>query len=247
MNNSSLLLIRLLTTSPYSSQRYTSHNDVQTLMTSRYYLSPSRLYSVIRLSKDRQQYDVPLDSDWVTIAIVCGKSEIKNINGGNAISHPSASTKVESDDGGDDEDADASPIRKKGKTRVKTENITDGKRKTRKFVNLKLCSLPTKASRKGNGVSGDTLLTLLLFEAETETRETKGDTVKRHYRGGSGGAYEKWWKLDVGSVIGIVAPKVLKPWGVSSLTILGNGWKLTLFHAARKAIRRQTRTAIPPD
>jgi minichromosome maintenance protein 10 len=187
-------------------------------MTSRYFLSPSKLYSVVRLSKDRQQYEVPLDSDWVTIAIVCGKSEIKNINGGNAVTHPSAFVKAESDNGGDDDDA--SPVRKKGKGRVKMEDdAIDGRRKTRKFVNLKLCALPNKASRKGNGVSGDALLTLLLFEAETESRATKGDKVTRHYRGGSGGAYEKWWKLDVGSVIGIVAPKVLKPWGVSLLAL----------------------------
>lgn len=186
-------------------------------MTSRYYLSPSRLYSVIRLSRDRQHYDVPLDSDWVTIAIVCGKSEIRNINGGPATGQASTSTKQESDDGDEDEDNGPSPARKKGKSRVKSEDgVVDGKRKTRKFLNLRLCSLPNKASRKGNGVSGDALLTLLLFEAETESRSKTGDDTTRHYRGGSGGAYEKWWKLDVGSVIGIVAPKVLKPWSVSS-------------------------------
>ena len=201
---------------PLASQRYTSHNDVQTLMTSRYYLSPSKLYSVIRLTRDRQQYEVPLDSDWVTIAIVCGKSEIRNINGGNAITPPSPAVKADSDGEDEDDDLDPRPARKKGKQRVKTEDdITDRKTKTRKFVTLRLCSLPTRALRKGNGVSGDTLLTLLLFEADSESIAKKADTITRHYRGGSGGAYEKWWKLDVGSVIGIVAPKVLKPWGVS--------------------------------
>lgn len=201
---------------PLASRRYTSHSDVQTLMTSRYYLSPSKLYSVIRLTRDRQQYEVPLDSDWVTIAIVCGKSEIRNINGGNAMTHPSAAVKEESDVDDEDDNIDPSPARKKGKHRVKTEDeVTDGKKKTRKFVTLRLCSLSTKALRKGNGVSGDTLLTLLLFEAESESRSKEGDAIARHYRGGSGGAYEKWWKLDVGSVIGIVAPRVLKPWGVS--------------------------------
>jgi minichromosome maintenance protein 10 len=186
-------------------------------MTSRYYLSPSRLYSVVRLSRDRQYYDVPLDSDWITIAIVCGKSEIRNINGGAANTQATTSSRNESDVGDDTDEDEPSPARKKNKSRVKTEEgLVDARKKTRKFVNLRLCSLPNKASRKGNGASGDTLLTLLLFEAESESRSKNGDSTTRHYRGGSGGAYEKWWKLDVGSVIGIVAPKVLKPWSVSA-------------------------------
>lgn len=185
-------------------------------MTSRYYLSPSRLYSVVRLSRDRQYYDVPLDSDWITIAIVCGKSEIRNINGGATNTQVATSARNESDDEGDNDEDGPSPARKKSKSRVKTEEGSVTAKKTRKFVNLRLCSLPNKASRKGNGASGDTLLTLLLFEAESESRSKNGDSTTRHYRGGSGGAYEKWWKLDVGSVIGIVAPKVLKPWSVSA-------------------------------
>lgn len=212
---------RSLTLPLITSQRYTSHNDVQELMTSRYYLSPSRLYSVVRLSRDRQYFDVPLDSDWITIAIVCGKSEIRNINGGATNGQASTSVKDESDDGDENDDNGPNPARKKSKSRVKTEEgLVDAKKKTRKFVNLRLCSLPNKASRKGNGVSGDALLTLLLFEAESESRSKNGDSTKVHYRGGSGGAYEKWWKLDVGSVIGIVAPKVLKPWSVSVPTNL---------------------------
>lgn len=186
-------------------------------MTSRYYLSPSQLYSVARLSRDRQHYDIPLDSDWVTIAIVCGKSEIGNINGGATNTQASNSARNESDDGDEDDDNGPSPARKKSKTRIKAEQVLiDAKKKTRKFVKLRLCSLPKKASRQGNGVAGDALLTLLLFEAETESRSKNGDSTKIHYRGGSGGAYEKWWKLDVGSVIGIVAPKVLKPWSVGA-------------------------------
>ncbi|KAJ9104557.1 hypothetical protein QFC21_002055 [Naganishia friedmannii] len=190
-------------------QRYISHNDVQEVMTSRYYLSPSRLYSVIRLSKDRQHYDVPLDSDWVTVAIVCGKSELKSINTGTGRT-------TQKDDSQDDEEQDQKPNSIKGKTKVKGEpgeGLQNVKKKTRKFVTLRLCSLPTKTSRKGTSVGGDTMLNLLLFEADSETRSTSKGVVTHHYRGGSGGAYEKWWKLDVGSVIGMVAPKVLKPWG----------------------------------
>ncbi|KAJ9125022.1 hypothetical protein QFC24_002956 [Naganishia onofrii] len=191
-------------------QRYMSHNDVQELMTSRYYLSPSRLYSVIRLSKDRQHFDVPLDSDWVTVAIVCGKSELKSINTGTGRT-------IHKDDSEEDEDQDQKPKASKHKTKVKAEKgegFQDVKKKTRKFVTLRLCSLPTKASRRGTSIGGDTLLNLLLFEADTETKSTSKGVVTHQYRGGSGGAYEKWWKLDVGSVIGIIAPKVLKPWGV---------------------------------
>ncbi|KAJ9115105.1 hypothetical protein QFC22_005435 [Naganishia vaughanmartiniae] len=190
-------------------QRYISHNDVQELMTSRYYLSPSRLYSVIRLSKDRQHYDIPLDSDWVTVAIVCGKSELKSINTGTGRT-------TQKDDSDEEEEQDVKSKSPKNKIKAKTEpgeGFQDVKKKTRKFVTLRLCSLPTKASRKGTSIGGDTMLNLLLFEADSERKSTNKGVVTHHYRGGSGGAYEKWWKLDVGSVIGIIAPKVLKPWG----------------------------------
>lgn len=178
-------------------------------MTSRYYLSPSRLYSVIRLSKDRQHYDVPLDSDWVTIAIVCGKSELKSINTGTG--------RTPQKDDSDEEEPDQKPKLLKNGKKAKAEpgeGVQDVKKKTRKFVTLRLCSLPSKASRKGTSVGGDTMLNLLLFEADSETKSVTKGVVTHHYRGGSGGAYEKWWKLDVGSVIGIIGPKVLKPWGV---------------------------------
>ena len=35
---------------------------------------------------------------------------------------------------------------------------------------------------------------------------------KRNYKGGSGGAYEKFWKAREGTVVAILNPKIMKPW-----------------------------------
>ncbi len=46
-------------------------------MTARYYLSPSRLYSMVHLRADKQGYDVPLFGDWVTIAVIAERGPVK--------------------------------------------------------------------------------------------------------------------------------------------------------------------------
>jgi hypothetical protein len=132
----------------------------------------------------------------------------------------SSAVNQESDAEEEDYNIDGSPACKKGKRQIKTEDeITTpllfreafvGREHSLRVTNFRIFLFSFVISS-----SVLILLTLLLFEAESESRSKKGDTIARHYRGGSGGAYEKWWKLDVGSVIGVVAPKVLKPWGVS--------------------------------
>jgi hypothetical protein len=39
---------------------------MQEYLRARYYLSPSRLYSAVRLLPDKHGYDVPVAGDWVT-------------------------------------------------------------------------------------------------------------------------------------------------------------------------------------
>jgi minichromosome maintenance protein 10 len=65
----------------------------------------------------------------------------------------------------------------------------------------------------GEEVKGDAMLQLLLFEADARLHGVQdGD---QRYRGGSGGAYEKWCNLAAGSVIAILNPRVLRPLRVS--------------------------------
>ncbi|KAJ7353201.1 hypothetical protein DFH08DRAFT_956279 [Mycena albidolilacea] len=62
-------------TAPQS--RVVPHEDIQDHLRGRYYLSPSRLYSVIRLLPDKQGYDVPVAGDWITIAVVAERGPYK--------------------------------------------------------------------------------------------------------------------------------------------------------------------------
>lgn len=122
----------------------------------------------------------------------------------------------------DEEDGDG---KKKGKGK---------ERVPKKYVNLKLVALPPR--NNSNMVSGDAYLQLLLFESDSIVH----DGEKNTYRGGSGGAYEKWCNLSVGSVIAILNPRVLRPLKVSATrTILTPGWG----HAASS----QPPTGAQPD
>lgn len=168
-------------------------------MYGRYYLPPSLLYSVIRLSKDGATYDVPVEGDWITIAVVAERSEIK-VSGSK-------------EEFSDDEDEDVATA-KQGDKALSQEQQARKKwvkrRGPRKYINLKLCALPPKnKSMGGEGVKGDALLQLLLFEADAQVHGLEDGEKK--YRGGSGGAYEKWCNLAVGSVIAILNPRVLRP------------------------------------
>jgi hypothetical protein len=60
---------------------------------------------------------------------------------------------------------------------------------------------------------------MLLFEADAVHR--KG--AEPSYRGGSGGAFEKWSTLTVGSVIAVVSPRILRPLKVRACLM----WMLT--------------------
>jgi len=191
-----------------------AHSAVQDFLYGRYYLAPTLLYSVIRLSRDGATYDLPVDGDWLTIAVVAERGEVK-ISG----TKNTSKNDDDSDDGEQAEDTGASAkdpkkldFRKKGKPEYK-------KRPPRKYINLKLCSLPPR-SRNGTSAAGDALLQLLLFESDSvateivDNEEGEKVTTKR-YLGGSGGAYERWCNLTVGSVIAIMNPKVLRPLRVS--------------------------------
>ena len=87
------------------------------------------------------------------------------------------------------------------------------RRGPRKYINFKLCALPSRNKAMKGEVAGDAMLQLLLFESDAKVHGTEGDKVM--YRGGSGGAYEKWCNLNVGSVIALLNPRVLRPLKVS--------------------------------
>lgn len=199
------------------------HDDFQNYLEGRYYISPSQLYSVVRLLPSKQGYDVPVSGDWLTIAVIAERGPMK---------YTHAPVGVTRDDkllneGEDQMDALPSldgaaqsgpsarlpPFRKKPK-----EEAPKVSRK--KYVNLKLidfgCRSHGGSADSGKAkIRGDALLSLLLFESDTCDVVMK-DVGKREriYRGGSRGAFERMSKLREGAVVAFLNPKILKPFQV---------------------------------
>ncbi|WVO15712.1 hypothetical protein L204_103373 [Cryptococcus depauperatus] len=213
-------------------KRLLAHDEVQDFLTDRYYIPPSKLYSVVRLSRDGTSYDIPVDKDWVTIAVIAQRSPIR-VSGtkvktaessrgkGNVASKDDASDASNTESEGREESTDTTfsrtkveGVKRKQKTKNK-DNLNQSdkddwkkNREPRKYINLTLCALPRR-NYNVTMTAGDSLLQLLLFEADcvVSTEDEDGEVVKS-YRGGSGGAYEKWCNLAEGSVIAIMNPRI---------------------------------------
>lgn len=192
-----------------SSSRTLSHEDLQEYLTGRYYLSPSKLYSVARLTSDRQAYDVPVEGDWVTIAVVAERGEIKYTR--------APTTAV------DDDDDDIK--RKKGKDKNKGEKPI---RRGKKFVNIRLVDFGVKSKSSSSAgkavIRGDAMLSLLLFEADSVDKVVMEGTKvpQKVYRGGSHGAFEALSKIKEGDVIALLNPKILRPFQVRIHNCISN-------------------------
>ena len=195
-------------------ERVTSHETLQAHLSDRFHVPPSVLYSIIRLSRDGTFYDIPLLGDWITIAVVAEQSGgVKYTKGGPAIGNEASDE--------DGSDTDALPVDPKkprtawgtgGKKPAPKDKPKSKEQRKKKFVTFKLVSLPGKSSGKA-ATGGDATLTMLLFEADSMSN--KGG--KKVYKGGSGGAFEKFWKLKVGTVVAILNPRVLRPMKVSTV------------------------------
>lgn len=191
-----------LNLTPFShSKRILSHATLQDHFDGRFHVSPSLLYSVIRLSRDGTAYDLPLEGDWITIAVVAEQ------NGPIRTTKPGP--QMVDRENAVDEDGDENGGVGRGGRLKKKPAIGP-----RKFVSYKLVSLPQRGNNRSVGGSsisagGDASINLLLFEADSETKSAS--TGKRTWRGGSGGAFEKFWNVKIGTVLAIMNPRVLRP------------------------------------
>ena len=191
--------------------RIIPHDDIEEYLCGRYYLSPSRLYSAIRLLPNKQAYDVPVDGDWVTIAVVAERGPVK---------FSRAPIAVEPEDNGVERKPNGAVTKDKrtGKSNAKDESTPSGK----KYVNVKLIDFGarSRSSSSATGgkavIRGDAFLTLLLFESDGFDLLTRDDGGKAEkvYRGGSRGAFESMSKLKEGDVIALLNPRILKPFQV---------------------------------
>ncbi|EIW55973.1 uncharacterized protein TRAVEDRAFT_39067 [Trametes versicolor FP-101664 SS1] len=207
------------------SSRVIPHDDFQNYLEGRYYISPSQLYSVVRLLPSKQGYDVPVSGDWLTIAVIAERGPMK---------YTQAPVGVTRDDkllneGEDQMDALPSldgaaqsgpsarppPFRKKPKEEAP-------KASGKKYVNLKLidfgCRSHGGSADSGKAkIRGDAFLSLLLFESDTcDVVMKEGGKKEKVYRGGSRGAFERMSKLREGAVVAFLNPKILKPFQRSS-------------------------------
>ena len=194
---------------PHSGINLTSrsipHENFADYLRGRFYLSPSRLYSVIRLLPDKQGYDVPVPGDWITVAVVAERGPIKFTR---------APVTIDAEDGDN-------KVKKKGKSGVNEPEKLSGK----KYVNLKLIDFGARSSSTTGGASiirGDAFLTLLLFESDGFDLIPRGDGMKpeKLYKGGSRGAFEHLTNVKEGDVIALLNPRILKPFQVQCFLLL---------------------------
>ncbi|WVF70401.1 hypothetical protein IAT40_005191 [Kwoniella sp. CBS 6097] len=251
------------------SKRVLSHSLLHDHLSGRYYITPSQLYSVIRLSRDGATYDIPVDGDWITIAVVAQRGDVKVSGTKNASAHSDSEDEEEEAKEHDSksltqalkletakEGSGQSGHKPKRKSKDPKKNGQERRRVPRKYINFTLCSLPPRNRIMGKTeTAGDALLNLLLFEADAIVSQETGEDgeVTPSYRGGSGGAYEKWCNLSEGSVIAILNPRVwrniksgnggphplqfplgLNPTAADSITLLGQAKDLGRCSALQK-------------
>ena len=191
-------------------------------MSGRYYISPSRLYSILRVQPGGaagargQVYDVPVVGDWVTIAVVSERSPVRVSRAPVAVGPGEAR---------DADDMDFTPASSVPPATTRNPKPA-GRRKDsdqpppvagRKYVNMTLIDFGAGGSGKKGAARGDAVLSLLLFESDSYDSVSRGDGLlpEKIYKGGSRGAFETMAKLREGSVIALLNPRILKPLQVS--------------------------------
>ncbi|KAI0764823.1 hypothetical protein C8Q74DRAFT_1206105 [Fomes fomentarius] len=206
------------------SSRSIPHEDFQDYLRGRYYLSPSKLYSVVRLLPSKQGYDVPVCGDWLTIAVVAERGKIKYTQAPVGVSREDK-LQQEADEERMDElpslddsaQQNSKPPRPHPFQKRQKPQEEGSKPSGKKYVNIKLIDFGcrSRGSSADGGkakIRGDAFLSLLLFESDAFDVVTKEDGTKQKiYRGGSRGAFERMSKLREGAVVALLNPKILKP------------------------------------
>ncbi|KAK7688515.1 hypothetical protein QCA50_008053 [Cerrena zonata] len=90
------------------SSRTLAHEELQDYLRGRYYLSPSKLYSVVRLQPNKQGYDIPVEGDWVTIAVVAERGPLRYTKAPVGVGKDGADETAEKEDTLDDLPLDGS-------------------------------------------------------------------------------------------------------------------------------------------
>ena len=154
------------------------------------------MYSVVRLQANKQAYEVPVDGDWVTVAVVAERGDVR-VTGGSA---NFLQGKGDRDGALDDGDDDKKEKGTSGRGKEKNVEGDDGTRKGgRKYVHLKLIDLGHRSRTTSSSDSlrgtlrGDAHLSLLLFESDyfdkMISNENGKEKVRKLWKGGSRGVF----------------------------------------------------------
>ncbi|KAH9950843.1 hypothetical protein B0H21DRAFT_722081 [Amylocystis lapponica] len=236
------------------------YEDFQDYLRGRYYLSPSKLYSVVRLLPHKQGYDVPVVGDWLTIAVVAERGKVKYTQAPVGLGHDDkiaddadAEGAADTLDGLLDGAPPKQPYQRPGKGKQQKDAA---KPSGKKYVNMKLVDFGCRARAGGaqTAIRGDALLSLLLFEADGFDVVARADGRKEKvFLGGSRGAFERMSLLREGAVVAFLNPRILKPFqraadaphptdnvlaitpeSVSSLAVLGYAQDLGMCSVTRR-------------
>lgn len=161
-----------------------SHEDLSDYMSGRYYVSPSTLYSIATLSPNKEAYEVPVEGDWVIIAVIAHREDVRlsNLSSRN-----------------DDDAPEHGPP--KASKYIKFRLVDFGTLAADKSGATRGDAMLNMLFFEASSVS----------EIKEEQSESKG---KKVYKGGSGGAFEASAKYHEGAVIAVLNPIVLRPFKV---------------------------------
>lgn len=237
-----------------SGSRKVTHSVMEEHMERRYSMSPQQIYAVGKPPSGslNGEVGIEVDHDFVLIAVLAEKDETRYVRADalrpdavetdkktNRWHDPLAKKKADPEDVPEDQKDEA--------FRRPTQKV-----KQRRYLNFTLVDLSTEAAAG----AGTGTLKLTMFEAEREEVGEDGDGNEvRAFVGGSGGAYEKFWKEEVGGVVAILNPTVrqyrnatgTKVWSVSptsaeSIMVLGQARDLGRCKAIQWTTKEQCKS-----
>ncbi|MBW0465039.1 hypothetical protein O181_004754 [Austropuccinia psidii MF-1] len=202
------------------SKRLLSHSELQAHLAERYIVRINELYAIIRelrngTSTKESYWNIPFIGDWVLIGVVGQRSDFKTTNPSDSTIPNSSKSDgndkfkhvIKNKEISDDENLNAKVEPVKSDDENKQTSFWPPQKK-RQYVTFKLVDLSSNIISK----SGCAVVNMILFQSDETTsyKYFDDDLPSRVYRGGSGGAYEKFWKEGPGTVFAIISPKVLK-------------------------------------
>lgn len=169
---------------------------------------------------------MPVAGDWVTIAVVAERGQVKVTKAPVGIGRE--------EDGSMDNNGPTEFVGDgNGRLSFADKKLVNAKHKDpaprkpsgKKYVNMRLVDFGARSRSSATGgkstIRGDAFLSLLLFESDGYDKIAGDDgRSEKVYKGGSRGAFESMSKLKEGDVVALLNPKILKPFQVSGSAII---------------------------